>query len=102
MAIQFKNFTAESIGTTPETVYTVPSSTTSVAIGLNLANRIGTSITVDVLLGTTFLIKQAEIPPGLALSTLDGKLILETGDAISVVSSDSSSVDVILSVSEQT
>tara|TARA_R100000995_G_scaffold28421_1_gene12469 strand:+ start:293 stop:601 length:309 start_codon:yes stop_codon:yes gene_type:complete len=102
MANTFKNYHTASIGTGASTVYTVPSSTTAVVIGLNLANRTGSQILVDVQLSSTFIIKNAPIPGGSALSVLDGKIIAETTETIVVTSNTASSVDAIVSVLEQT
>jgi len=101
MANTFKNYTSASVGTTPTTVYTVPASTTAVIIGCNLANRSGSSINVDVQLGSTYIVKGAPIPSGSALSILDGKVIAETTETIVVTSDTASSADVIISVLEQ-
>ena len=102
MANTFKNYTSTSIGTGATTVYTVPASTTSVVIGLNLANRTASSVKVDVQLGSTYIVKDAPVPAGSALSALDGKIIAETTDTIVVTSDTASSVDAIVSVLEQT
>ena len=102
MANTFKNYTGASIGTSPSTVYTVPASTTSVIIGLNLANRTTSSVTVDVQLGSTYIVKAAPVPSGSALSVLDGKIIAETTETIVVTSDTASSIDAIVSVLEQT
>ena len=48
MANTFKNYTSASVGTGATTTYTVPSATTSVMIGCNLANRTTSQIKVDV------------------------------------------------------
>lgn len=101
MANTFKNYTSASVGTTPTTVYTVPASTTSVIIGLNLANRSAATVTVSVQLGAVYIIKDAPIPVGSALSALDGKIIAEATDTMVVTSSDASSIDAIVSVLEQ-
>ena len=102
MANTFKNYTGASIGTSPSTVYTVPASTTSVIIGLNLANRTASSVTVDVQLGSTYIVKAAPVPTGSALSVLDGKIIAETAETIVITSDTASSIDAIVSVLEQT
>lgn len=102
MANTFKNYTSASVGTGATTTYTVPSSTTSVMIGCNLANRTASSITVDVQAAGVYIIKDAPIPAGSALSVLDGKIILETTDTVIVTSSTASSCDVLVSVLEQT
>ena len=101
MANVFKNYTSASVGTSPVTVYTVPSSTTAVLIGCNIANRTGSSINVDVQLGSTYIVKGAPVPAGSALGVLDGKIIAETTETIVVTSDTASSADVILSALEQ-
>ena len=102
MANTFKNYTSASVGTSPVTTYTVPASTTSVLIGCTVANTTANSIVVDVQVAGVYLIKDAPIPAGSALSVLDGKVILETTDTIVVTSDTASSADVIASVLEQT
>jgi len=102
MANTFKNYTSASVGTGATTTYTVPSSTTSVMIGCNLANRTTSQIAVDVQAAGVYIIKGAPIPANSALSVLDGKIILETTDTVVVTSDTASSCDVIVSVLEQT
>ena len=101
MANTFKNYTSASVGTSPVTVYTVPSATTAVLIGCNVANRTASSINVDVQLGSTYIVKGAPVPAGSALGVLDGKIIAETTETIVVTSDTASSADVILSALEQ-
>jgi len=74
----------------------------AVVIGLNLANRTGSSVIVDVQLGSTYIVKAAPVPTGSALSVLDGKIIAETAETIVVTSDTASSIDAIVSVLEQT
>jgi len=102
MANTFKNFTSASVGTSATTVYTTPASTTSVTIGLNVANVTTSQIKIDVQCAGAYVVKDAPIPAGSALSVLDGKIILETTDTVVVTSDTASSADVILSVLEQT
>ena len=102
MANTFKNYTQADVGTSPTTVYTVPGATTAVIIGCNLSNTTGSSIAVDVQLGSTYLVRGAPIPSGSSLSILDGKIIGEAADTIVVTSDTASSADVVLSVLEQT
>jgi len=102
MANIFKNYTSASVGTSATTVYTVPSATTSVTIGLNIANTTGAQISIDVQAAGAYVVKGAPIPSGSALSVLDGKIILEATDTVIVTSDTASSADVILSVLEQT
>ena len=102
MANTFKNYTSASVGTGATTTYTVPSATTSVMIGCNLANRTASQVKVDVQVAGVYLAKDIPIPAGSALSVLDGKIILETTDTVVVTSDTASSCDVIVSVLEQT
>lgn len=102
MANTFKNYTALAVGVTPTTVYTVPASTSTVVIGLNIANIESSQITVDVKVAGAYIIKDAPIPAGSALSVLDGKIVMEATDIVEVTSNTAISADVILSVLEQT
>ena len=102
MANTDKNNTSDSVGTGATTTYTVPSSTTSVMIGCNLANRTTSSVKVDVQAAGVYIVKGVPLPAGAALSVLDGKIILETTDTVIVTSDTASSCDVIVSVLEQT
>lgn len=102
MANTFKNYTSASVGTGATTTYTVPSATTSVTIGCNLANRTALQIAVDVQVAGVYLVKGAPVPANSALSVLDGKIILEAADTVVVTSDTASSCDVIVSVLEQT
>ena len=119
MAITFKvvTFAAEpnSAGT-PYTVYTTPSSTTTVIIGLVLANIHSSAVTTEVELvsdtsgggraatnGTSFLVKDAQIPSGSSLEILTGgKVILETTDAIRIDCSVADKISGTLSIMEIT
>jgi len=101
MANTFKNYTSSNVGTSPATVYTVPGATTSVTIGLNISNVTANQITVDVQAAGVYVVKDAPIPAGSALSVLDGKIILEATDTVVVTSDTATSADVILSVLEQ-
>ena len=102
MANTFKNYTSASVGTSPVTTYTVPSSTTSVTIGLTVSNTTTSQIKIDVQAAGVYIVKGAPIPSGAGLSTLDGKVILEAADTVAVTSDTATSADVILSVLEQT
>ena len=99
----FKRYpSSASVGTTAETVYTVAASTTSVLIGVNLANVTTAQIKVDVQAAGVYIVKGVPIPANASLSALDGKIILEAADTVVVTSNTASSCDVLLSVLEQT
>lgn len=109
MANTFKSYTKANIGTLVEDVYTVPGSTTSVVIGFVLANVSATDpVSADVIVNKAsvddvYLVKGIELYTGSAYEVMSGnKIILESGDKIQVNSNTNSSVDVLLSVLEQT
>jgi len=110
MANTLKNVVTNGVGTSEATLYTVPASTTTILIGLTMANtlandQINVSVSVtDTSAGTTaYIVKNATIAPGGALVPVGGeqKVILETTDVVKVQSSAATSLDVIASVVEQ-
>ena len=111
MANAFKNAQSIGVGTSEVSVYTAPSSTTSTVVGLSCANVTSTSpIKISIRVNDSsesthaHVIKNAEIFEGGTLVVVGGdqKLVLETGDIVKVISDTGNSVDVILSVMEQT
>jgi len=110
MANTFKSFTKANISTSPSDVYTVPGATTTIIIGFCLCNTTNNSVTADVFVDkasisadNVYIVKGILIPDGTLYDFNAGnKIILQTGDKIQITSNTSSSVDVILSVLEQT
>ncbi len=109
MANLFKSYTKANVGTATSDVYTAPGATTSVIIGLCLANTTATSVSANVLVDksgaadTVYLAKDLELPDGSLYEFNAGnKIILESGDKLQIFSSSSSSIDVMVSVLEQT
>ncbi len=113
MANTFKVKTKAAVGTSAGTVYTVPSSTTTVVLGLILGNVTGSAINATVTVETNTndtetnadveLVTNAPIPAGGSLETLGGgKLVLQTTDVLKVTSDTASSIDVALSIMEIT
>ena len=101
---------------TPEDLYTTPSSTTTVVLGMVIANVHTSQVTADVKLvsdtsgggraatnTTTFLLKDAPIPVGSSLEILAGnKVVLETTDKLQVDCSVADKVSITLSIMEIT
>ncbi len=121
MANTFKTvtFAAEPASSgTPYVMYTAAASTTTVVLGLVLANIHTTAVTADVQLVSTTsnrggandvtnttsqLIKDVTIPTGSSLEILSGsKVVLETGDKIQIDCSVSDKVSGTLSIMEIT
>ena len=108
MANSFKNYTKKEVGTTTTDAYTVGSSTTGVVIGITLANRAGNQINCDLILNVAsgddvYLIRNIPIPNGSSFEWMAGnKLVMETGDKLQVKSDTAASLDVAISVLEQT
>jgi len=101
---------------TPEDLYTTPGSTTTVVVGLLVANIHTAQVTASVKLvsdtsgggraatnTTTFLVKSIPIPVGGAKEIpLGGKLILETTDKLQIDCSVADKVSITLSIMEIT
>ena len=110
MANTFKNSTKTGgavAANTDMTVYTVPSSTTTVVIGLTISNLSSNSITIDVKLepasGDNIHIgKNLPIPSGSTINALSGKLVMETADVLKVQSDIANSADIVTSIMEIT
>ena len=108
MANTFKLKTKANVGTTTSDVYVVPSATTTVVIGVTLANTTGSSINVGV--GVTRassddvkLMKNVPIPQGSSFEFMAGnKVVLETTDTLTAVSDVNNSLDVALTIMEIT
>ena len=109
MANTFKNEVFAGGNTAANTdiiVYTCPSSTTTVVIGLSVANLVTDQITVDVKLnaGTTVHVaKDLPIPTASSFEFMSGnKVILQAGDSIIVQSDTANSVDIVMAIMEIT
>jgi hypothetical protein len=109
MANFFKNSLESGIGTGGSVVYTCPAGRTSTVIGVSVANIAASDVGVtvkahDVSTGRiSHVIKQFIVAENSTLVLFGGdqKLVLETGDFISVTGSALSSLDSIVSVLEQ-
>ena len=105
MAQTFTNAVANNV-TTVTTVYTAPALTTSVIVGLVVANDAGadTTVTVSVTKGATTvnLLNTAPLPSASNLSVLsnNNRVVLLTGNSIPVTAA--AAVDVVASVLELT
>ena len=108
MANTFKLKTKANVGLTTANVYVVPASTTTVVIGVTLANTSGSGINVGV--GVTRasaddikLLKNVPIAQGSSLEFMQGnKIVLEATDTLTVNSDSNNSVDVALTILEMT
>ena len=109
MANTFKLKTKTNVGVTTVGIYTAPSSTTTVVIGITCANTSGNGISVGI--GITritgrddiHLMKNVPIPQGSSLEVMGGnKVVLETTDTITAKSDTAGSLDVALTIMEIT
>ena len=111
MANTFKVKTQAGLGPSSTTVYTLPSSTTAIVLGLIVGNVTGSAVNATVHVesdtsdtetnGNVELVTAAPIPAGGSLETLGGgKLVLQTTDVLRVTSDTASSLDVSLSIME--
>ena len=102
MAQNFRRYTSNAVGTSAATIFTANSYDT--VVGISVSNVTGSAISVDVYINDGsndfHLIKSAPITAGGALQVVDGgaKFVVESGDALKVVSDTASSADVYVSV----
>ena len=108
MANTFKLKTKANVGVTTSNVYVVPSATTTVVIGVTLANTSGSSINVGVGITRAStddvrLMKNVPIPQGSSFEFMGGnKVVLETTDTLTAESDVNNSLDVALTIMEIT
>jgi hypothetical protein len=101
MAQNFRRYTSNDVGTSAATLFTSDSYDT--VVGISVANVAATSVIASVYIndGTNdiYLVKDAPIPAGSALQVLDGgaKFVVQSGDALKVISDTASSLDVWVS-----
>ena len=93
---------------TAMTVYTSPSATTAIVLGLTLSNISTSNIEVTVNLENNdgdhvSVVTNAEIPAKASLEIMSGnKYVMETSDVLKVKSNTANSVDTTLSIMEIT
>ena len=112
MANAFKTFTDTAVGTSNADVYTCPSTTPATEttiIGLNVANILTVSITVNVQLinndgDNVHIVKSAIVPVGSSLVVVGGdqKIVMNASDILRITASQASAADVTVSVLEIT
>ena len=108
MANTFKLKTKANLGVTTSNVYAVPSATTTVVIGVTLANTSGSSINVGVGITRAStddvnLMKNVPIPQGSSFEFMGGnKVVLEATDTFTAESDVNNSLDVALTIMEIT
>jgi len=101
MAQNFRRYTSNAVGTSASTLFTANSYDT--VVGISVSNITSSTINVDVYINDgandIYMVKDAPVPPGSALQVLDGgaKVVVESGDALKVVSDTASSADVWVS-----
>jgi len=110
MANTFKNAALADVNDSAyDTLYTAPASTQVVVLGLAIANKSSSAVTVKVQFGDTSaatthqLLEDVSIPANTTLETLAGqKYILEATDTLKVQAGTASALDVVLGIMEKT
>jgi len=101
MAQNFRRYTANDVGTSASTLFTADSYDT--VVGISLANVTVSQIIVSCYINDAtndiYLVKDVPIPAGSSLQVLDGgaKFVVQSGDALKVISDTASSLDVWVS-----
>ncbi len=109
MANTFKNKVKNGQNTSANSlmsVYTVPASTTTVVLSINLCNTSSSQINVHIKLvadQTGYLGYNIPIPAQSAFEFMAGnKTIMQTGNTLQVSSNSANSLDTIMGIMEQT
>jgi hypothetical protein len=101
MAQNFRRYTSNDVGTSAATIFTADSYDT--VVGISVANITSSSVTASVYINDStndiYLVKDVVIPAGSSLQVLDGgaKFVVQSGDALKVISDTASSLDVWVS-----
>ena len=101
MAQDFRNTLNRTIGTSPVTILTAGDY--DAVIGIRCCNILATAITMDAYIVNStanyYIAKTVSIPPGASIELIQGgaKIVAASGDVLKAVSSDASSLDVVLS-----
>jgi hypothetical protein len=105
MAQNFRRYATKDVGTSAEEVFTAD--TYDTVVGISISNTTASSINASVYITSSltvpvvdyYLIKNAPIPAGSSLQVLDGgaKFVVQSGDALKVVSDTATSLDVWVS-----
>ena len=109
MANTFKNAALANVSNSSyQTLYTAPAATQTVILGLAIANKSSSAVTVkvqftDTSASATFqLLEDVSIPAKTTLETLAGqKYILEATDILKVQAGTGSAIDVVLGFMEK-
>jgi len=113
MANTFKLKTKAGIDASLVKVYTVPADTTTVVIGLTIANIKGASVTADAKIvsdtsdsetnADVYIAKDIPLPAGSSVEVMAGnKIVLQATDEVWVSGSATDAVDAVLSIMEIT
>lgn len=104
--LALNNFKTVTIGitTSVQTVYTTPTGYTTVVLYAHIANTADTTSAFTIYHKrsntSTEIIKNRDVPPSDAFSPLDGKLVLETSDSLTISGSENDKLKLIVSLLE--
>lgn len=104
--LALNNFKTVTVGisTATQTAYTAPTGYTSVVLYAHVTNVSDTSSSFTMShqrsSTTTEIIRDRDVPVSDAFSPLDGKLVLETNDSITISGSENNKLKLILSLLE--
>ena len=111
MANTLKNLLRTQLSVDSASLYTCPGATKTIIIGMSAANvknnsnvNFSAAVLDSAAAPATHIVKNATIAPGSTEVIVGGdhKIIMQTGDVLKAVASDSDSLDVIVSYVEQT
>ena len=101
MAQDFRNTLNRTVGTSPVTILTAGDY--DAVIGIRCCNILATAITIDVYIVNSasnyYIAKTVSLPPASSIELIQGgaKIVVESGDVITAVASESNAADIVLS-----
>tara|TARA_B100000214_G_scaffold374751_1_gene358499 strand:- start:11 stop:334 length:324 start_codon:yes stop_codon:yes gene_type:complete len=102
MATSFINATANDIGTTETTVYTVAANDKALLIGCNAANIFGSIVPFNLLLRRsgvdTYIAKELRVKNGENVEVMKGRIVMVAGDQLVATAGIDAAYDVIASL----
>ena len=99
----FTSYVNKNVGTAAATVVTAAAGAQTNIIGMSVANTTSTAVTVDVYITRSaidyYIVRGATVPQGGALVPVGGdqKIVLVASDALKVIASTATCIDVITS-----
>lgn len=102
MATSFINATANDVGETEVSIYTVPANDKALLIGCNAANIFGSIVPFNLILrrtaGDTYIAKDLRVNNGENVEVMKGRIVMVAGDELVATAGIDNAFDVVASL----